>query len=118
VLFPLELVGITGKKAEDRVKELLDYMEIAHRSRFLPAFLSGGEQQRVCIARALVNEPEIILADEPTGNLDEANEEKVLEIFHRLHKEGKTIIVVTHDREMGQQAQRVVMMQHGRITCG
>jgi len=96
---------------------VLESVGMEARAHHLPAQLSGGEQQRVCIARALVNEPEIILADEPTGNLDEANEEKVLEIFHRLHKEGKTIIVVTHDREMGQQAQRVIMMQHGRIMC-
>ena len=78
--------------------------------------LSGGEQQRVCIARALINSPELILADEPTGNLDEANENIVLGIFRQLHKEGTSLIVVTHDPEVGEEAQRIVRLDHGKIT--
>lgn len=96
--------------------EALGSVHLAERAHHLPSQLSGGEQQRVCIARALINEPKIILADEPTGNLDEANEEKVLEIFHGLHKKGKTIIVVTHDHDIGCAAQRVILLKHGKAV--
>ncbi|MDR1249360.1 MAG: ATP-binding cassette domain-containing protein, partial [Treponema sp.] len=82
----------------------------------LPAQLSGGEQQRVCIARALINYPKLILADEPTGNLDEANERIVIDIFKQLHAEGSTIIVVTHDPEVAEDAERTVALEHGRIA--
>ena len=85
------------------------------RAKHLPSQLSGGEQQRVCIARALINHPEIILADEPTGNLDEANENIVLDLFKQLHEEGATLIVVTHDPEVGEVAQRTITLEHGRI---
>ncbi|HOJ01936.1 MAG TPA: ATP-binding cassette domain-containing protein, partial [Anaerolineaceae bacterium] len=78
--------------------------------------LSGGEQQRVCIARALINYPMLILADEPTGNLDETNESIVLDIFKQLHKEGSTIMIVTHDPEVAQRAQRTVVLEHGRVA--
>jgi putative ABC transport system ATP-binding protein len=77
--------------------------------------MSGGEQQRVCIARALINDPKIILADEPTGNLDKSNEEKVLKIFHHLHEQGKTLIVVTHDPSIGDYAQRKISLDNGKI---
>ena len=78
--------------------------------------LSGGEQQRVCIARALINQPKIILADEPTGNLDAANEEIVLDIFRRLHAQGHTLIVVTHDARVGRLADRLIALEHGRVA--
>ncbi len=94
----------------------LECVQLAERAHHLPSQLSGGEQQRVCIARALINDPKIILADEPTGNLDEANEERVLEIFHSLHREGKTLIVVTHDRIIGCTAQRTIELSHGKIV--
>ncbi len=94
----------------------LESVRMGDRASHLPAQLSGGEQQRACIARALVNDPRIILADEPTGNLDEANEEKVFEIFRGLHESGKTIIVVTHDRVLGDLAQRRIVLNHGRIV--
>ena len=94
----------------------LDRVGLADRAKHLPSQLSGGEQQRVCIARALINYPEIVLADEPTGNLDEANENIVLDIFQQLHKEGTTLIVVTHDPEVGEVAQRTVTLEHGRIV--
>jgi len=80
------------------------------------AGLSGGEQQRVCVARALINHPEIILADEPTGNLDDANEEIVVDLFRKLHEEGTTLIVVTHDPEVGDVAQRQIVLRNGRIA--
>ncbi len=82
----------------------------------MPNQLSGGEQQRVCIARALVNHPDIILADEPTGNLDEKNEFIVMDIFEKLHNKGSSIIVVTHDQEVGDEAERIIRLDHGRIS--
>ncbi|MDQ0195407.1 ABC transporter ATP-binding protein [Paenibacillus wynnii] len=85
------------------------------RARHLPRQLSGGEQQRVCIARALINYPALILADEPTGNLDESNEKIVLELFQELHREGHTIIMVTHAPEVGELAERQIRLEHGII---
>lgn len=99
-----------------QAKAALERVQLAERAHHLPAQLSGGEQQRVCIARALINDPKIILADEPTGNLDEENEKKVLEILLDLHKGGKTLVVVTHDREIGSFAQRIITLKHGRIV--
>lgn len=88
------------------------------RAQHLPSQLSGGEQQRVCIARALINYPVLILADEPTGNLDETNEKLVMQIFHELHDEGHTILTVTHAAEVGAEAQRSIIIEHGRISQG
>ena len=89
---------------EKEAMEALRRVGLEDRARHLPSQLSGGEQQRVCIARALINYPELILADEPTGNLDEANENIVLDIFRQLHREGTTLVVVTHDPEVGEVA--------------
>nr|WP_297900481.1 ABC transporter ATP-binding protein [uncultured Campylobacter sp.] len=101
---------------EKEAMEALGSVGLADRARHLPSQLSGGEQQRVCIARALINHPEIILADEPTGNLDEANEQLVLDIFHRLHAQGTTLIVVTHDAHVASNAQREILLNHGRLV--
>ena len=101
---------------EREAMEALGSVGLADRARHLPSQLSGGEQQRVCIARALINHPEIILADEPTGNLDEANEQLVLDIFHRLHEQGTTLIVVTHDAHVASNAQREILLNHGRLV--
>ena len=103
---------IDSKDAE----QALVHVGLGHRTDHLPSQLSGGEQQRVCIARALINQPAIILADEPTGNLDEANEEVVLDLFKGLHREGRTIILVTHNPELARYADRVVRLQHGRVV--
>ena len=100
---------------EQEALEALERVGLKDRAKHLPSQLSGGEQQRVCIARALINHPEIILADEPTGNLDEANENIVLDIFRQLHEEGTTLIVVTHDPEVGEVAQRTIVLNHGKI---
>ena len=100
---------------EHEAEEALSRVGLSHRLHHLPSQLSGGEQQRVCIARALINEPAIILADEPTGNLDEKNEEVILNIFRELHSEGRTIILVTHNPEMGERADRMIRLHHGRI---
>lgn len=102
---------IDSKDAE----QALAHVGLGHRIGHLPSQLSGGEQQRVCIARALINQPAIILADEPTGNLDEANEEVVLDLFKGLHREGRTIILVTHNPELAQYADRVVRLHHGKV---
>lgn len=101
---------------EKEALEALERVGLKDRAKHLPSQLSGGEQQRVCIARALINSPELILADEPTGNLDEANENIVLDLFRQLHKEGTSLIVVTHDPEVGEVAQRVVRLEHGKIV--
>ena len=100
---------------EKEAMEALEKVGLKDRARHLPAQLSGGEQQRVCIARALINSPEILLGDEPTGNLDEENEGIVVDIFRRLHDEGVTIIIVTHDPEVGDVAQRKIILEHGRV---
>ena len=96
--------------------EALAAVGLADRAKHLPNQLSGGEQQRVCIARALINHPAILLADEPTGNLDEKNEYIVLDIFEKLHNAGSTIIVVTHDPEVGEESERMITLEHGKIS--
>ncbi|MFV0412879.1 MAG: ABC transporter ATP-binding protein [Oscillospiraceae bacterium] len=101
---------------EKEALQALERVGLGDRAKHLPSQLSGGEQQRVCIARALINFPMLILADEPTGNLDETNENIVLDIFKQLHKEGSTIIVVTHDPEVAEEAQRTVILEHGRVA--
>ncbi len=94
----------------------LNRVGLSDRSRHLPSELSGGEQQRVCIARALINQPPVLLADEPTGNLDAANQEIVTGLLRSLHQAGHTILMVTHDPEMARMANRVIELQHGRIA--
>ena len=101
---------------EQEALQALERVGLKDRAKHLPSQLSGGEQQRVCIARALINSPEIILADEPTGNLDEVNEKIVIDILTQLHKEGSTIIVVTHDLEVGDVAERKIILEYGKIV--
>jgi len=101
---------------EQEALEALGRVGLRERAHHLPSQLSGGEQQRVCVARALINHPELILADEPTGNLDEANENIVLDLFAQLHAEGTTLIVVTHDPEVAEAAQRTIVLEHGKVA--
>ena len=101
---------------EQEALQALERVGLKDRAKHLPSQLSGGEQQRVCIARALINNPEIILADEPTGNLDEVNEKIVIEILKQLHKEGATIVVVTHDLDVGNVAERKIILEYGKIV--
>ena len=101
---------------EQEARQALERVGLADRSNHLPAQLSGGEQQRVCIARALINDPKIILADEPTGNLDAQNEEIVLRLLRELHDAGRTIVMVTHDPVMARLADRMIELHHGRVS--
>jgi ABC-type antimicrobial peptide transport system, ATPase component len=101
---------------QEDAEQALTHVGLGHRIGHLPSQLSGGEQQRVCIARALINQPAIILADEPTGNLDEANEEVVLELFKGLRREGRTIILVTHNPDLADYSDRVIRLHHGKVV--
>ncbi|EAJ2771627.1 TPA: ABC transporter ATP-binding protein [Campylobacter jejuni] len=98
---------------EEDAKMVLEKVGLSHRLTHLPNQLSGGEQQRVCIARALINNPELLLADEPTGNLDEANEQIVLQTLQKLKNEGKTIVLITHNPDLAKFADRTLILQHG-----
>lgn len=98
---------------EEDAKMVLEKVGLSHRLTHLPSQLSGGEQQRVCIARALINNPELLLADEPTGNLDEANEQIVLQTLQKLKNEGKTIVLITHNPVLAKFADRTLILQHG-----
>ena len=99
---------------EAEAKQALEGVGLGERLHHLPSQLSGGEQQRVCIARALINQPRLVLADEPTGNLDQTNEELVLDLFRALHAGGHTIIMVTHDQEVAALADRIIRLDHGK----
>lgn len=109
-----------GMKKEERHKLAIDALErvgLSHRLNHLPKQMSGGQQQRVAIARAVAARPPIILADEPTGNLDSHSGVEVMKILHELHKEGRTIILITHDNEIAKEAQRVIRVQDGQIIA-
>lgn len=109
-----------GMKKEERHKLAIDALErvgLSHRLSHLPKQMSGGQQQRVAIARAVAARPPIILADEPTGNLDSHSGVEVMKILHELHKEGRTIILITHDNEIAKEAQRVIRIQDGQIIA-
>ncbi len=100
---------------EGEARQALDNVGLGDRLHHMPSQLSGGEQQRVCIARALINQPKLVLADEPTGNLDQKNEELVMELVRAMHRDGHTIIIVTHDPDVGKLADRRVHLEHGSI---
>ncbi len=104
--------------SEEDAKAMLDKVGLSHRFDHLPSQLSGGEQQRVCIARALINNPEILLADEPTGNLDEKNEKIVLDLLKDIKKDGKTIVLITHNPALGKEADTMLTLSHGKLING
>ncbi len=108
----------SARGRRDRALELVQEMDLGGREDRLPTRLSGGERQRVAIARALANEPRLLLADEPTGNLDAASVDRMIGVFHQLHASGVTILLVTHDHSVAQAAQRIVYMRDGRIVEG
>jgi putative ABC transport system ATP-binding protein len=108
--------SISARERRERAQEALDRMKISHRSRHMPSQLSGGQQQRVAIARAVVKRPKLILADEPTGNLDTANGEEVMQLLTELNDEGTTIVMVTHSHSHAEYAHRVVNLLDGTIV--
>jgi putative ABC transport system ATP-binding protein len=118
VELPLTYRGMGKAERRRRVQESLERVGMSHRIRHFPAQLSGGEQQRVAVARALAGRPAMLLADEPTGNLDSKNAEAVMELLHELHREGATIVMVTHDPRYAQFAERAVHLLDGRIVNG
>jgi putative ABC transport system ATP-binding protein len=116
VELPLIYSGVSKRERTERAKKALEMVELTDRMDHRPNELSGGQRQRVAIARALVNTPSIILADEPTGNLDSTTGDEILRLFERLHSEGNTIILVTHDRDVASYAHRVISIRDGRIA--
>lgn len=115
VELPLLYAGVSVKERVDRVNAALDRMQIAHRSEHFPQQLSGGQQQRVAIARAIVTNPHIVLADEPTGNLDSVNGNEVINLLQELNREGTTVVMVTHSEENARMAGRLIRMIDGNI---
>ena len=116
VELPLTYRGMPSKERKDRVQEALERVGMSHRMKHYPSQLSGGQQQRVAVARAVVGKPSILLADEPTGNLDSRNSEAVMELLEELHKEGATICMVTHDPRFARYADRSVHLFDGRVV--
>lgn len=116
VALPALLAGRSPRAAGRRARELLEQVGLADRSRFLPSALSGGQRQRVAIARALSNEPQVVLADEPTGNLDSAATLDVLRLLDTLHESGQTLVIVTHDARIAATADRLVSMRDGAFV--
>jgi putative ABC transport system ATP-binding protein len=118
VELPQAEAGAPRAERRDRARMLLDYVGLGHRADHRPSQLSGGEMQRVAIARALANQPRLILADEPTGELDQATGAAIAELFDRLHRDGTAVVVVTHEPLIAQRAQRVLQMRDGMVSHG
>ncbi|MBI2565289.1 ABC transporter ATP-binding protein [Candidatus Woesearchaeota archaeon] len=118
VMLPMMFQETPLSKRQEKAKKLLDFVGLGHRLNHRPPQMSGGEQQRVAIARSLVNDPEIILADEPTGNLDSLTGKKIIELFQELNKQGKTIVFVTHDVRMRKYAKKIITINDGEIVGG
>ena len=116
VELPLIYQGVKRAERNERVKAALDRVGLLKRARHLPTELSGGQQQRVAIARALVTKPSLILADEPTGNLDSHTTADIMSIFHELHEQGNTIVLITHDNDIAHRAKRIIHILDGRLT--
>ena len=119
IALPLHINGVGRKKIKQLVREALDLTELSHYSKKFPDELFGGEQQQVCIARAIVKNPDIILADEPTGNLDPTTGHKILKIFEQINKEGTCVVMATHNYKLiSDKAYRVIELNEGRIVSG
>jgi len=116
VSLPLLYSDIPKSQRLPKSIEMLEKVGLGDKLKNTPAQLSGGQQQRVAIARALINDPKIIMADEPTGNLDSKSGKEIVELFHQLHREGRTIILVTHDMELAKQAERIIIIKDGKVT--
>ena len=116
VELPLIYQKVPKAERQKRVKQALEKVNMLPRAKHLPTELSGGQQQRVSIARAIVTNPKLILADEPTGALDSKTSQEIIDIFHELHAQGNTIVVITHDNDIAKQAQRAIHILDGKIT--
>ena len=116
VELPLFYMGVPAKERKKRVTEILDRMAMSHRRKHFPCQLSGGQQQRVAVARAVVSNPKIILADEPTGNLDSKNSKEVMDLLLQLHEQGTTIVMVTHSQHNASFADRIINLFDGQIV--
>ena len=117
VVMPALIAGVKRKAAETRARDLLDLLGLADKAKAAPATLSGGQRQRLAVARALANRPTVLLADEPTGALDSAGGEEILELFRRLHDDsGQTILLITHDQPVADAASRLVRMRDGKVV--
>ena len=116
VELPLIYRGVRAAERAERVREALERVGLAHRAKHRPTELSGGQQQRVAIARALVTNPSLILADEPTGNLDSHTSQEIMDILHDLHEQGNTVVLITHDNDIARQAKRSVHILDGRVS--
>ncbi len=116
VELPLIYQGVRTAERRERVRQALSKVGLEHRAKHLPTELSGGQQQRVAIARALVTRPSLILADEPTGNLDSHTGGEIMDMFAELHEQGNTIVLITHDNDVARRAKRVVHILDGRLT--
>ena len=115
ICYPLEIAGMKKADAVKRAESLLELVGLSDKAKAYPSQLSGGQKQRVAIARAIVNEPAMILADEPTGALDTKTSAEIMELFKRLNKEGKTVVIVTHDPKVAEQCSRVIEVSDGKI---
>ena len=113
---PLIYRGVRASERSRRVREALERVGLAKRAKHLPTELSGGQQQRVAIARALVTEPSLLLADEPTGNLDSRTSKEIMDILHELHEQGNTVVLITHDNDIARQAPRSLHILDGKVT--
>ncbi len=116
VELPLIYRGVPRGERSRRVAEALERVGLSKRAKHMPTELSGGQQQRVAIARALVTRPSLILADEPTGNLDSHTSAEIIDMFHELHEQGNTIVLITHDNDVAKQARRIVHILDGRLS--
>ena len=116
VELPLTYRGMPANERKQRVTEALEKVGMGHRAKHLPSQLSGGQQQRVAVARALAGSPAVLLADEPTGNLDSKNGDAVMELLHSLHRAGSTIVMVTHDTRFARHAERTIHVFDGRVV--
>jgi putative ABC transport system ATP-binding protein len=116
VELPLIYLGLSATERKKKVEDVLERMQISHRKKHFPLQLSGGQQQRVAVARAVVSNPKLILADEPTGNLDSANGEEVMNLLESLNQQGTTLIIVTHSQRDAEYAQRIIRLFDGQIV--